>query len=239
MNRHDDSSASGAPLATGSADFSAGTDSPVRIDSSHSRLLADRRRTSAGTIEPTPRCTMSPGTRWVTSTLTDSPSRVVATSWRISECIASAARSARYSLANPRPTDAATITPMMTASIPSPTNAGHGRRGEQEPQQRAVQLTGRAPTTHWHGGSARRSDRRAQTVTQPPSRSAPTAGTPPRRVPGPGRAPRPPRSTVEKQPRAREGQRAHPSMSERVQIRGRGGRESSGRRGKGLEDVGG
>ncbi len=123
MNRHDDSSASGAPLATGSADFSAGTDSPVRIDSSHSRLLAASSRTSAGTIEPTPRCTMSPGTRCVTSTLTDSPSRVVATSWRISECIASAARSARYSLTNPRPTDAATITPMMTASSPSPTTA--------------------------------------------------------------------------------------------------------------------
>ena len=122
MNRHDDSSPSGAPIATGSADFSAGTDSPVRIDSSHSRLLADRMRRSAGTIEPTPRCTTSPGTRWVTSTLTDPPSRVVATSCRISECIASAARSARYSLVNPRPTDAATITPIMTASIPSPTN---------------------------------------------------------------------------------------------------------------------
>ena len=66
---------------------------------------------------------MSPGTRWVTSTLTESPSRVAATSCRISECIASAARSARYSLTNPRPTDAATITPMMTASRPSPTTA--------------------------------------------------------------------------------------------------------------------
>ena len=46
-----------------------------------------------------------------------------ATSWRISECIASAARSARYSLTNPRPTDAATITPMIRASSPSPTTA--------------------------------------------------------------------------------------------------------------------
>jgi hypothetical protein len=72
-------------------------------------------------MEPTPTCTMSPGTRWVTSTLTNSPPRVVATSCRISECIASAARSARYSLANPSPTDAATITPMMRASNPSPT----------------------------------------------------------------------------------------------------------------------
>ena len=74
-------------------------------------------------IAPTPTCTMSPGTRWVTSTLTGVPSRVTTTSWRISECIASAARSARYSLTNPRPTDAATITPMITASIPWPTNA--------------------------------------------------------------------------------------------------------------------
>ena len=56
------------------------------------------------------------------------------------ECIASAARSARYSLTNPSPTDAATIIPMMIASRPSPTNAGHGRRGEQQPQQRAAQL---------------------------------------------------------------------------------------------------
>ena len=71
MNRHDDSSASAAPLATGSGDFAAGTDSPVRIDSSHSRLLAASSRTSAGTIEPTPRCTMSPGTRCVTSTLAE------------------------------------------------------------------------------------------------------------------------------------------------------------------------
>ena len=40
MNRHDDSSASGAPPPPAPGDFSAGTDSPVRIDSSHSRLLA-------------------------------------------------------------------------------------------------------------------------------------------------------------------------------------------------------
>ena len=52
MNRHDDSSASGAPLGDRLGDFSAGTDSPVRIDSSHSRLLAARSRTSAGTIVP-------------------------------------------------------------------------------------------------------------------------------------------------------------------------------------------
>ena len=45
------------------------------------------------------------------------------TRWRMSECIASAARSARYSLANPRPTDATTITPMMAASTPWPTKA--------------------------------------------------------------------------------------------------------------------
>ena len=40
MNRQDDRSASGVPLATWCADFSAGIDSPVRIDSSHSRLAA-------------------------------------------------------------------------------------------------------------------------------------------------------------------------------------------------------
>ena len=122
MNRHDDSSASAAPLATGVGDFAAGTDSPVRIDSSHSRLLADSSRRSAGTIDPTPEVHDVAGHQ--VGDLDARPARrraVDATSWRISECIASAARSARYSLANPRPTDAATITPMMTASSPSPT----------------------------------------------------------------------------------------------------------------------
>ena len=67
---------------------------------------------------------MSPGTRWVTSTLAGcAVARRRRRRWRISECIASAARSARYSLTNPRPTDAATITPMMSASSPSPTTA--------------------------------------------------------------------------------------------------------------------
>ena len=123
MNRHDDSSASGVPPATGSADFSAGADSPVRIDSSHARLLAERTRRSAGTMAPTPSRTMSPGTRWVTATSTARPSRRVATSCRMPECMASAARSARYSFVKPRPTEAATISPMMTASGASPTRA--------------------------------------------------------------------------------------------------------------------
>ena len=51
------------------------------------------------------------------------PSLSTVTMWRTCECNASAARSARYSFTNPRPTEAATMMPMMAASTPSPTKA--------------------------------------------------------------------------------------------------------------------
>ena len=44
-----ESSASGMPADTGSADFSTGSDSPVSTDSSHSRPAAASSRRSAGT----------------------------------------------------------------------------------------------------------------------------------------------------------------------------------------------
>ena len=142
MNRHDDSSASGAPVATGSGDFSAGTDSPVRIDSSHSRLLAVRSRRSAGTIEPTPRCTMSPGTRCVTSTLTDSPSRVAGD--LVADLRVHRLRSAFGPVLVDEPeTDRRRDDHPDDERVESLAHdPRHGRRSEQQPQQRAVQLAG-------------------------------------------------------------------------------------------------
>ena len=46
------SSASGVPATTGPADFSAGSDSPVNTDSSHSRPAVASSRRSAGTTSP-------------------------------------------------------------------------------------------------------------------------------------------------------------------------------------------
>jgi hypothetical protein len=61
------SSASGVPAGTASADFSAGTDSPVSTDSSHSSPAVASSRTSAGTTSPSCKSTTSPGTSSVTS----------------------------------------------------------------------------------------------------------------------------------------------------------------------------
>ena len=90
--------------------------------------------------QPTPRCTTSPGTRCVTSTLVGSPSRTTVTRWRISECIASAARSARYSFANPSPTDADDDHPDDRGVSALAHERRHRRRGEQQPQQRTAHL---------------------------------------------------------------------------------------------------
>ena len=71
------SSASGEPAATGSVDFSTGSDSPVRTDSSHSSPAVVSSRISAGTTWPSCRSTTSPGTSSVTSTVCGCPSRHV------------------------------------------------------------------------------------------------------------------------------------------------------------------
>jgi hypothetical protein len=115
------SSANGVPPGTGSVFFSTGSDSPVSTDSSHSSPDTCSSLMSAGTMSPSRRSTMSPGTSVVTSTATGWPPRMASARWWIWECSASAAFSARYSLTNPRPTDSARITPMITASLRSPT----------------------------------------------------------------------------------------------------------------------
>ena len=180
MNRHDDSSASGAPLATGSGDFSAGTDSPVRIDSSHSRLLAVRSRTSAGTIDPTPRCTMSPGTRWVTSTLTGSPSRVDGD--LVADLGVHRLRSAFGPVLVDEPeTDRRRDDHPDDDRVEALAHdRRHGRRGEQEPQQRAVQLAGEhRPRARMMGAHRVRPERLASVPT-PPAESSPDASRPER-----------------------------------------------------------
>ena len=62
-------------------DLEAGTDSPVRADSSMRRLLTSMRRRSAGTRSPDLRRTMSPGTRASASIWDHAPSRR-AWAWR-------------------------------------------------------------------------------------------------------------------------------------------------------------
>ncbi len=116
-----DSSASGVPAGIVAVFFSTGSDSPVSTDSSHSSPEVCSSLMSAGTMSPSCTSTMSPGTSVVTSTTTGWPPRTASVRWRICECSASAAFSARYSLTNPNPTDSARITPMITASLRSPT----------------------------------------------------------------------------------------------------------------------
>lgn len=101
--------------------LSTGNDSPVSTDSSHSRPVTATRRMSAGTISLSCIAITSPGTSAATSTEVGFPSRMTTAWWLICECSASAAFSARYSLTKPNPTDKATIVPMMTASLRSPT----------------------------------------------------------------------------------------------------------------------
>ena len=69
------SSASAVPAATGSVNFSTGSDSPVRTDSSHSSPAVVSSRISAGTTWPSCRSATSPGTSSVTSTVCGCPSR--------------------------------------------------------------------------------------------------------------------------------------------------------------------
>lgn len=115
------SSLNAAPAGTGRVSLVAGIDSPVRIDSSHSSSAVASSRTSAGTMSPSRRSMTSPGTSDVTGTASVRPLRMASARCEIWECRASAARAARYSLTKPSPTDSATITSMITASLRSPT----------------------------------------------------------------------------------------------------------------------
>jgi hypothetical protein len=65
----------GASAATGSVDFSTGTDSPVRMASSIRSPAASISRRSAGIFSPASRSTMSPGTTPAPSILRRVPSR--------------------------------------------------------------------------------------------------------------------------------------------------------------------
>ena len=80
MDTHDDRSAP-APPAMGPTLLLTGRDSPVSTLSSHSIWSASSSRISAGTICPISSATTSPGTSWVTSTLSWCPSRQT-TAWR-------------------------------------------------------------------------------------------------------------------------------------------------------------
>ena len=161
MNRHDDSSASAAPAPTGcerllGRDRLAGEDRLVALEVARRQQphvggddrsdveVHDVARHQVGDLDAAPA----------------SPSRITVTTWRISECIASAARSARYSLTNPRPTDAATITPMISGVEPLADERRHRGRGEQQPQQRAVHLPGEHRPRARVMRDAPRSDRR-------------------------------------------------------------------------------
>ena len=133
---------------------------------------------SAGTMSPRRSSTTSPGTRSVTSTSTG---LAVAQHDGLRGGSASAAPraafSARYSLTNPSPTDAATITPMISASVPL---ADEVRRRRRRPAARPAAANGAGATAPAAGGpGARRprSGRTGPTVHVPASWSGPASST--------------------------------------------------------------
>jgi hypothetical protein len=75
MNAMSTRSPRAASAATASTDLGVGTLSPVRADSSISRVAAVRMRASAGTRSPASTFTMSPGTSWSIGISTRSPFR--------------------------------------------------------------------------------------------------------------------------------------------------------------------
>ncbi len=77
MNAMSTRSPRAASAATASTCFGVGTLSPVRADSSISRVAAARIRASAGTRSPASMLTMSPGTSWSIGRSTSSPLRRV------------------------------------------------------------------------------------------------------------------------------------------------------------------
>ena len=85
-----------------------------------------------------------------------------------SECIASAARSARYSLAKPETDRRRDDDPDDHGVEPLADDGRHHRRGEQQPQQRAAHLTRATPTRRSRDGIARHSVRTPPAVPKPP-----------------------------------------------------------------------
>ena len=120
MNAHDGSSSECSAPVIAAAVFSAGSDSPVSTASSHSSPSASSKRTSAGTMTPVSSTTTSPGTNAATGRCSERPSLTTTAVWLTRECRSSMARSDRYSLNAPRPTESATMPRMMAASVRSP-----------------------------------------------------------------------------------------------------------------------
>ncbi len=116
-------SATGASAATGCVDFSTGSDSPVRADSSTARSSTSTSRRSAGTRFPDSSSTRSPGTTSSDGTERSRPPRTTRTSvssrWRR----ASAALSAFHSWKVPTTALTSTTTRMKAASRQSPSPA--------------------------------------------------------------------------------------------------------------------
>ncbi len=140
MNARSVESARPASALTGCGDFSEAADSPDRMLSLHSRPLTSISRTSAGTASPSASRITSPGTRSLTSTLMNCPSRRTTALWCTAECSAAEARSARYSLTKPKPMLAARMTPMMIACVLSPRKNETHRGSRQQPEHGAAQL---------------------------------------------------------------------------------------------------
>ena len=106
----------------GRVSLSTGSDSPVSTDSSHSRPVAVEQPEVGRDDVAEPQLDEVAGHQVGHVDRGGArPSRMTTVSWWIWSCSASAAFSARYSLTKPSPTDSATITPMMTASLRSPT----------------------------------------------------------------------------------------------------------------------
>ncbi len=108
---------------SGSLCFDVGTDSPVKVDSSTLKELAETRRPSAGTLSPASRMTKSPGTRAWAGIFCHSPSRTTLQWGAVSFFRASKERSARYSWTKPSTALRRTIARMARASTTSPSRA--------------------------------------------------------------------------------------------------------------------
>ena len=108
-----------AAAATGAVDLATGTDSPVRVDSSHCSALASTSRTSAVTTSPPLISTTSPGTSASAATDRTVPPRRTRVVIEPSRRSASIERTARRSAPNPM----APLSRITTAmAIPSTTS---------------------------------------------------------------------------------------------------------------------
>lgn len=113
-------SAKCAPGATGSADLSTGTASPVSMDSSTPRFDASISRRSAGTASPPSTSTMSPGTSCSAASTRACPSRRTRAACVHRARNPSTERAARSSVKKPRPVLTARTATIAAVSRQSP-----------------------------------------------------------------------------------------------------------------------